>query len=128
MARRMIHLEYVLDGASNQIVWDAISTPTGLEEWFADRVDSDDRLVTFYWGKSEHREAEIVGIRTLSFIKFKWLDSPSDKEFFELRMSINELTNDIVLEVKDFADVDELDDLEELWDKQIETLRRLKGF
>ena len=30
--------------------------------------------------------------------------------------------------VKDFADVNEVEDHEELWNKQIETLRRVKGF
>ena len=38
----------------------AISTPTGLEGWFADRVQSDDKIVSFFWGKTERRDAEII--------------------------------------------------------------------
>ena len=129
MARKKINLEYILDATSKDIIWDAISTPSGLEGWFADHVDSNDKIVTFYWGDNdeESREAEIVGFRSYSYIKFKWTDNTHPKEYFELRMHNSELTNDYVLEVKDFADADEVDDHEELWNKQIETLRRLKG-
>lgn len=128
MARKKIHLEYVLEGTTKGIVWDAISTPTGLEEWFADRVESDDKLITFHWGKTEQRQAEIIAIRAFSYIKFRWLDSEYDKDIFELRMIEDELTNDLILEVKETAEPDEVDDHEELWESQIETLRRIKGF
>lgn len=130
MARKKIHLEYILDSTSKDIVWDAISTPSGLEGWFADHVESDDKMVTFFWGENdeESRQAEIAGIRTYSYIKFKWLDNPNKREYFELRMNVNELTNDFVLEIKDFSDADEVDDHEEIWDSQIETLRRIRGF
>ena len=43
---------------------------------------------------------------------------------FELKMTNNELTNDYVLEITDFAYHDRVDDFKELWDSQIETLRR----
>ena len=130
MARKKIHLEYILDATSKDIIWDAISTPSGLEGWFADHVESDDKIVTFYWGErdEESRQAEIVGFRSYAYIKFKWLDNSYKREYFELRMNVNELTNDFVLEIKDFVDADEIEDHEELWNSQIETLRRIKGF
>ena len=68
MERQKIHLEYLLNATSKAILWSAISTPTGLEGWFADRVESDDKIVTFYWGKTERREAEIVAMRAYSFL------------------------------------------------------------
>ena len=43
-------------------------------------------------------------------------------------MTNNELTNDFVLEVTDFTAADEANDLRELWDSQVETLRRTCGF
>ena len=60
MERKKIHLEYLLNATSKSILWAAISTPTGLEGWFADRVQSDDKTVTFFWGKTEKRDAEIL--------------------------------------------------------------------
>jgi hypothetical protein len=43
-------------------------------------------------------------------------------------MNQNELTNDIVLEVTDFAEPGEEDDIRELWDSQVDQLRRTCGF
>lgn len=128
MERQKIHQEYLLKATSRNILWSAISTPTGLEGWFADRVLSDDKIVTFFWGKVEERVAEIIAVRAFSFIRFRWVDNGNDREYFEIKMTNNELTNDFVLEVTDFTDAYDASDLRELWDSQIETLRRTCGF
>ena len=72
MKKEKIHLEYLLNATSKNILWAAISTPTGLEDWFADKVISDDKIVEFHWGKTEQRKAEITAIRSFSFIRFRW--------------------------------------------------------
>ncbi len=128
MERQKIHLEYLLNATSKAILWSAISTPTGLEGWFADRVESDDKIVTFYWGKTERREAEIVAMRAYSFIRFRWKDAVVPREYFEIKMTTSELTNDFVLEITDFAEADEVDDQRGLWESQVDTLRRTCGF
>ncbi len=128
MERQKIHLEYLLNATSKGILWSAISTPTGLEGWFADRVESDDKTVTFYWGKTEHRVAEIVALRAYSFIRFRWKDNEVAREYFELKMTNSELTNDFVLEITDFSSASDVDDQRELWESQVETLRRTCGF
>ncbi|CDB10021.1 uncharacterized protein BN744_01343 [Bacteroides sp. CAG:633] len=128
MERKKIHLEYLLNATSKSILWSAISTPTGLEGWFADRVQSDDKIVDFFWGKTEKRTAEIVAVRAYSFIRFRWLDNEIPREYFELKMTNSELTNDFVLEITDFAAANEVDDVRELWESQVETLRRTCGF
>ena len=56
MKKEKIHLEYLLNATSKNILWSAISTPTGLEDWFADKVISDDKIVEFHWGKTEIRK------------------------------------------------------------------------
>lgn len=128
MKREKLHLEYLLNATSRNIIWSAISTPTGLEGWFADKVVSNDKIVTFHWGKTEKREAEIIAIRAYSFIRFHWLDDENERDYFEFKMTNNELTGDYVLEITDFAPLDEMDDQKELWDSQIDTLRRSGGF
>ena len=45
MKKEKIHLEYLLNATSKNILWGAISTPTGLEDWFADKVISEDKIV-----------------------------------------------------------------------------------
>ena len=63
MKKEKIHLEYLLNATSKNILWSAISTPTGLEDWFADKVVSDDKTVTFCWGeKQECRRSEPLGL------------------------------------------------------------------
>ena len=128
MERQKIHLQYSLNATSKTLLWNAISTPSGLEDWFADRVQSDNKTVTFYWGKTESRSASIIAMRVYSFIRFRWLDGDNDREYFEIRMTNSELTNDFTLEITDFADADEVDDSCELWNSEVETLRRKCGF
>lgn len=128
MKKEKIHLEYLLNATSKSILWAAISTPTGLEDWFADRVVSDDKNVEFHWGKTEQRNAEIIAIRSFSFIRFRWLDDENERDYFEIKMGFNELTSDYVLEITDFADADEVSDMRELWESQVAKLRRTCGF
>ena len=127
MKKEKIHLEYLLNATSKNILWGAISTPTGLENWFADKVVSDDKNVEFHWGKTEHRLAEIVAIRSFSFIRFRWQDDADGRDYFEMKMNYNELTGDYVLEIIDFAYPDETDDMRELWESQVAKLRRTCG-
>lgn len=128
MEREKVHLEYPLNATSKSILWSAISTPSGLEGWFADRVENKDKEFIFYWGKSENRSAELLSQRPFSYIRFRWLDSEFEQEYVELKMNYSELTNDYVLEIIDFTFAGEEDDLQELWDSQVDTLRRTCGF
>ncbi|MDR0938766.1 MAG: hypothetical protein LBN29_05320 [Mediterranea sp.] len=128
MEKEKIHLEYMLNSTSRNILWGCISTPSGLEDWFADKVVSDDHIVEFHWGKTEMRKAEIIAIRMFSYIRFHWMDDEDERDFFEIKMGYNELTNDYVLEITDYVDVDEADDMRELWESQVARLRRTCGF
>ena len=128
MKKVKIDLEYLLYATSINILWSAISRPSGLEDWFADKVISDDKIVEFHWGKPEMRKAEITAIRAFSFISFRWLDDENERDFFEIKMTYNELTSDYVLEITDFAEPDEVGDMKELWESQVAKLRRTCGF
>ena len=127
MGKEKIHMEYMLKAGSSNVVWSIIGTPSGLETWFADRVTVDDKVFTFHWGKTEQREAELTHLRANSFIRFHWLDDEDKKSYFELRLSQNELTDDLMLEVIDWAESDEVEDLQDLWDSQIEKMKRVSG-
>ncbi len=127
MRKEKIHIEYPLSATSKSIIWGAISTPTGLENWFADKVKAEDKRFLFTWGKTEAREAEIINIRTFSFVRFRWLDEEDPKAYFEFKMNYNELTGDFSLEITDFAEAEETEDQKKLWDSQVETLRRTCG-
>ncbi|MEI7721741.1 MAG: START-like domain-containing protein, partial [Verrucomicrobiota bacterium] len=51
-----------------------LSTPAGLEEWFADQVNLVENTVySFSWGDAP-QNAKIVASKDLKFIRYKWLN------------------------------------------------------
>ena len=127
MEKEKIHLEYMLKAGSANIVWSIISSPSGLETWFADKVTVEDKVYTFHWGKTEQRKAEVITSRTNNLIRFHWLDEENKRYHFELKMNYSELTEDMTLEITDWAAPDEIEDLKDLWDSEIEKMKRVSG-
>lgn len=119
--KESFQLEYVFDNASLAALWSSISTPEGLSAWFADDVLVEGEKYTFIWNKFQ-QTADLLQIRLNKYVRFKW-EEEDPKIFFELKLSQNELTNDIVLTISDFSESDELEDAIDLWDTQIEQLR-----
>lgn len=125
MSKEKLFLEYPLKGSA-AIIWKYIGTTAGLSPWFADKVESFDRTYSFYWGKTEKKIAHLVAQRNGVYVKFRWEDE-SPNTYFEMRISYNELTRENTLEITDFANKDEIEDQKELWNSQIENLRRQSG-
>ena len=121
-----IHLEYPLVGNSRNIVWNFIGTIGGLEAWMADKITERAGVYTFCWGKDEMREAELLGCREGVYIRFHWLDE-GPKTYFELRMNVSELTKAHVLEITEVSRNEEEEDLTQMWESQMEELRRIAG-
>lgn len=123
-----VHLEYLLNTASRNVLWNAISTADGLETWFADKVTTTGDGLEFRWGKTEARKAKLLTQKSGSHIRFRWEDDADETHYFELRINTGEMTNDCVLEVTEFTEPENVDDLHELIDAQIDELRRSYGF
>ena len=119
-----IHLQYPLVGNAKNIVWNLIGTIGGLEAWMADKITESNGVYTFQWGKEETREAELLGCREGTYIRFHWLDE-GPKTYFELRVNVSELTKSHVLEITEVSRNEEEADLVQMWESQIEELRRL---
>ncbi|MBQ7853317.1 MAG: hypothetical protein IJ342_10695 [Muribaculaceae bacterium] len=107
------------------ILWDYISSENGLKQWFADNVKIKDKDYTFIW-KGYSQEAKMVGMRKGLALKLQWLDAPS-RTYFEMRILTSEMTDNTVLQITDFAEEDEMDESQDLWRSQIDTLRRVIG-
>ena len=112
--------------ASPQLLYNYISTPSGLSEWFADNVNSRGELFTFIWDDSEE-QAKLVTKKSPERIKFKWSDSSNDASFFELRIEVDPITKDVSIIVTDFSDEDELEESKMLWENQIASLKQILG-
>ena len=112
--------------ASPQLLYNSISTPSGLSERFADNVNSRGELFTFIWDDSEE-QAKLITKKSSERIKFKWLDSEDDSSFFELRIQVDSITKDVSIIVTDFSDDDEVEESKMLWENQISSLKQVLG-
>jgi uncharacterized protein YndB with AHSA1/START domain len=118
-------IEFVVH-ASPSLLFNYISTPSGLSEWYADNVNSRSEKFIFIWDESEE-EAMLLKKKTDEFVRFKWTYSEDDDTYFEMRIVVDELTNDVSLFVIDFAEDDEVDEAKMLWENQIDDLKKIIG-
>ena len=114
--------------SSPQLLYQYISSPSGLQEWFADKVNSRGEFFTFEWNDSQEN-ARLASKKTGEKIKFKWIDeNKKDTEYyFEIRILEDELTKDVSLLIVDFAEEDELDEARQLWENQVSDLKHVIG-
>jgi START-like superfamily domain len=122
MSKKVMYtLEYPVR-CSPVILYEFLSTPAGLQEWFADRVDFRDNVFSFSWNGTVEK-AEIVDKKQDEYVRLRWLNGGHAKdEYFEFQIQISEVTNETILIVKDFADKKEISDQSQLWDYQIKDL------
>ena len=113
--------------ASPSLLYQYISTPSGLSEWYADNVNSRGELFTFIWEGSEEK-AKLVSKKSDERIKFKWLDDEDTPYFFEIRIQVDEITKDVSIMITDFAeDEDEVEEGKMLWENMISDLKQVLG-
>ncbi|HEX8270725.1 MAG TPA: START-like domain-containing protein [Flavobacterium sp.] len=120
-------LEFPLN-SSPQLLYQYISTPSGLSEWFADNVNSRGEYFTFMWNGSQEK-ARLTSKKSGEKVKFRWLDD-QDKDtdlYFELRILEDEITKDVSLMVIDYADEDEVEEATRLWENQVSDLKHVIG-
>ena len=117
--KQLFSLEYPVR-CSPTILYAFLSTPSGLGEWFADKVDERDGVFIFSWNGSVEK-AELLDSETDKFIRYKWLTSSKD-EYFEFKIEKTEITNQTVLVIKDFAEKNEIKDQSQLWEYQVKEL------
>ena len=120
-------LEFQLN-SSPQLLYQYISTPSGLSEWFADNVNSRGEFFTFIWDGSEEK-ARLTARKSDERVKFRWIDEDNrDTDyFFELRILEDEITKDVSLMVTDFAFEEDFEEVKLLWESQISDLKHVKG-
>ena len=114
--------------SSPQLLYQYISTPSGLSEWFADNVNSRGEFFTFIWNDSEEK-AKLLSKKSGERIKFRWMvdEDEGDSYYFEIRIQVDEITKDVSIIVTDFIDEDEVDEAKMLWENQISDLKQVLG-
>jgi uncharacterized protein YndB with AHSA1/START domain len=114
--------------ASPQLLYQYLSTPSGLSEWFADNVNSRGENFLFIWDDTEEK-AKLIQNKTNERIRFQWDNGEEDDAdyYFEFKIEVDEITKDVSLVVSDFADEDEMDESKLLWDSLISDLKQVLG-
>jgi uncharacterized protein YndB with AHSA1/START domain len=124
--RSKFELEYNLN-CSPKVLFSRLSTPEGLGEWFADQVNVEGDVFKFYWNSSESN-ARLSALKENKMVRFEWIGMKNEESnYFEFRINLEELTNELALIIIDFAEAEEKEDAIYLWDSQINDLKRALG-
>ncbi len=110
---------------SPTILYEFLSTPVGLQEWFADKVDQKENKFHFSWNGSTDT-AEVIEVFENNYVRYRW-DYYDEDEFFEFRIEQSSITNETILRITDFADKNDIKDQERLWNSQVSDLKHRIG-
>jgi uncharacterized protein YndB with AHSA1/START domain len=110
---------------SQKLLFNFLSTPSGLSEWFCDDVNIQGKNCEFFWNGSSQK-AQIISLKPNKSIKFKWEHMPKDS-FFELSIDTHDLSQSVSLIITDFAEKEELEESKLLWETQVAKLMHCLG-
>lgn len=119
--------------ASVKMLYPYFSTAMGLAEWFADKVEYiDNHTLLFHWDNEDHI-GKIVAQRVGKSIKFEFIpdansqEDPQNPSYIEFKLDFNEMTNTTFVKITDFSSETDEEELNELWDGLIHTLKEIVG-
>jgi hypothetical protein len=120
-------LEFMLK-SSPRILEKMFSSPDGLGEWFADDVTVKDDVYTFNWDGSSEK-ARLIYHKLHSRVRFKWISDEEDgmDSYFEIGYNIDPVTNQVALNITDFAFSEDKESAILLWNQQVGDLKRILG-
>ncbi|MCB9183482.1 MAG: SRPBCC domain-containing protein [Flavobacteriales bacterium] len=118
-------MEFMVHSAPN-VLYELISTPSGFSEWYCDDVDVRGESFTFKWGDDEEATT-LIGRKAPEVIRFRRNDDDDAAAYFEFRIRIDDMTNEVALIVTDHAWPDEVEETRNLWASQIANLVRVLG-
>jgi uncharacterized protein YndB with AHSA1/START domain len=121
--KNKIQLEYIIN-CSPKVLFNRLSTPSGLAEWFADNVILDGKEYTFQW-KGSQEVAELSLFKENKLVRYTW--KSDDHTYFEFRITQDELTGEVSLIVTDFGYESETAEIVSLWNNHISVLRHIVG-
>ena len=114
--------------ASPQLLFQYLSTPSGLSEWFADNVTVRDDMYSFEWDGAIE-EARLLTRKMNSKMKFRWIEDEDngDDFYFEMNIDIDPMTGIASLKITDFGFPEDIESAKMLWEQQILNLKRAIG-
>ena len=123
--KERVVLEFMVRSAP-AVLFDLISTPSGFSEWYCSDVNMKGDQYTFIW-PDEEESTTMIGRRLGEVIRFHRNDDEDESSYFEFRIRIDAMTNEVALIVMDHAWPDEVEETKNLWSSQIASLIRVLG-
>ncbi|WP_025761597.1 START-like domain-containing protein [Dyadobacter tibetensis] len=116
--------------SSPKVLFPYISTPSGLEQWFAEKVNVlPDQNFDFEWDGESHL-AHLASIRINKAVRFEFLDTSednTDNNYVELKLDVSDLTQTTFLRVTDYSGNKDSEELDFIWNGFIDTLKEIVG-
>jgi uncharacterized protein YndB with AHSA1/START domain len=110
---------------SPKVLYNYISTPGGMQQWFADKVTMDgDHHFHFHWDADVH-VAELT-TRLNKSARFDFLGKDAGN-FLEFKFIPSEIDNSIYMRVTDCSDIEDDEELESIWKGLISDLKEIVG-
>ena len=125
--KEKFELEYLFK-TSLKMIENVVTTPNGLAEWFCDDVNVSGNIFSFIWDGSTEDAKQLLK-KSGFHVRYKWLtdEEEGNDVYFEFQYTIDPMTKVLVLKVIDFAEPEELVNSKQLWDSQIQDLKRYLG-
>lgn len=123
-SKKKFELEYLLH-TSPKVLENMLFTPSGLSEWFADDVNINEDIYTFFWD-DEEEQARLITRKLGERIRWQKIED-TDDSYFQLDYEIDPMTKAVVLRVTDFGEDGDLEESKALWEYQISELKRIIG-
>ncbi|MFD1817765.1 hypothetical protein SAMN04515674_101373 [Pseudarcicella hirudinis] len=129
MSKHKFVIEFELR-ASPKVLFPYISSASGLQQWFAEKVTmKDSSTFDFVWDGESHI-AKLSQVRMNKSAKFDFVPNDPDERdhnYLELKMDVSDLTGSTYLKVIDYSSNTDDDELKELWEDLIYKLKEIVG-
>jgi hypothetical protein len=112
------------------VLYPYLSSPSGLQQWFADKVIvRGTQELQFIWDNENHPATVLPGKPNKSVkFDFKKEDADPGKHIIEMSLDVSEVSNTTYLTIIDGASsFKSEDDAQELWDYLIDKLKEIVG-
>lgn len=126
MAKTKVQYEFPMH-CQSEILYEYMASAEGLSEWFADDVEEKGDDFFFSWNGGPDEKATLIRYKPESFVRFRWEEDEGSKNYFEMSIVIDDITDDLALNVTDFCDEGDEEENQLYWENLIENLRLKLG-
>lgn len=116
--------------ASKKMLYPYLASASGLAQWFADDVNIDeDKMLTVIWDGEENK-AKMVAHRTNSLVKIEFLptdENDHNPNYVEFKLDMSDMTQSVFVQVTDYSEMEDKEELAELWENLMHKLKEIVG-